>query len=150
MTDSSSPPDLHPSIELAIQQIDAALFAGDAFDDPRAHAYLRGYVVRWLRRLQETVFAGDSVAATPASPDLLAQVSAAMIRVLEERPDAEDVQYVLCLNSDRDGRGSFVHSYAYDDVATQRLFVHLAAALRSRGVGLKVVTVDHGQPGGGN
>lgn len=44
---------IHPSVEEGIQQVDAALFNGDTFDDPENRAYLKGYVQRWLRRVEE-------------------------------------------------------------------------------------------------
>jgi len=37
----------------AIQEIDAALFNGDAFDDPAVRAVLSAYVDRWARELRD-------------------------------------------------------------------------------------------------
>ncbi len=37
----------------AIQEIDAALFNGDTFDDPAVRAVLSAYVERWARELRE-------------------------------------------------------------------------------------------------
>jgi hypothetical protein len=44
---------IHPKVEEGIQQIDAALFNGDTFDDAENRAHLKGYVERWLRRIEE-------------------------------------------------------------------------------------------------
>lgn len=44
---------IHPKVEKAIQQIDAVLFSGDTFDDPANRAHLKGYVERWLLRIEE-------------------------------------------------------------------------------------------------
>ena len=44
---------MHPKIEDAIQQIDAALFNGDTFDDEGHRATLQEYVDRWQRQLRE-------------------------------------------------------------------------------------------------
>jgi hypothetical protein len=44
---------MHPKIEDALQQIDAALFNGDTFDDEENRAALQEYVDRWQRKLRE-------------------------------------------------------------------------------------------------
>lgn len=44
---------IHPAVENGIQQIDAALFNGDTFDDAENRTYLKGYVERWLKRIEE-------------------------------------------------------------------------------------------------
>ena len=42
---------IHPKVQEAIQQIDAALFNGDTFDSPENRTYLKEYVERWLREI---------------------------------------------------------------------------------------------------
>ena len=44
---------MHPSVERAIQEIDAAVFNGDTFEDPEARIELKAYLERWMRRLAE-------------------------------------------------------------------------------------------------
>lgn len=44
---------MHPSVERAIQEIDAAVFSGDTFEDPEARVELKAYLERWLRQLAE-------------------------------------------------------------------------------------------------
>jgi aminoglycoside phosphotransferase (APT) family kinase protein len=44
---------IHPAVVEAIQQIDAALFNGDTFDDPENRAELKRYVESWLRCIEE-------------------------------------------------------------------------------------------------
>ena len=50
---------MHPSVERAIQEIDAAVFNGDTFEDPEARAELQSYLERWTRRLAEPIITGD-------------------------------------------------------------------------------------------
>jgi len=45
---------LHPDLVHAIEQLDAALFNGDAFDGPIAHAHMRRMLARWIRQLGKT------------------------------------------------------------------------------------------------
>ncbi len=45
---------MHPKLAHAIQEIDAAVFNGDTFDDPDARAELLHYIERWTRELHET------------------------------------------------------------------------------------------------
>lgn len=42
---------MHPKVAGAIQEIDAALFNGDTFDDPDDRAELTAYVETWAREL---------------------------------------------------------------------------------------------------
>lgn len=42
---------MHPKVTGAIQEIDAALFNGDTFDDPDDRAELTAYVERWAQEL---------------------------------------------------------------------------------------------------
>jgi hypothetical protein len=49
------PKSMHPSVIQAIQEIDAAVFSGDTFEDPEARAELQAYVERWTRYLAEPV-----------------------------------------------------------------------------------------------
>lgn len=44
---------MHPKVAGAIQEIDAALFNGDTFDDPDDRAELSSYVERWARELKD-------------------------------------------------------------------------------------------------
>jgi hypothetical protein len=44
---------MHPDIEAAINQIDAALFGGDTFIDEKNNAELNGHLGRWARGLAE-------------------------------------------------------------------------------------------------
>ena len=46
---------MHPKVEQAIQEIDAAVFSGDTFEDAEARAELIGYLERWLRELKYDV-----------------------------------------------------------------------------------------------
>lgn len=43
---------MHPKVAGAIQEIDAALFSGDTFDNPVDRAELASYVARWARELE--------------------------------------------------------------------------------------------------
>lgn len=42
---------MHPDVARAIQEIDAAVFNGDTFDEPEAKHELLQYIVRWKREL---------------------------------------------------------------------------------------------------
>lgn len=42
---------MHPRVAQAIQEIDAAVFNGDTFEDPDDRAELLAYVARWTREL---------------------------------------------------------------------------------------------------
>jgi hypothetical protein len=42
---------MHPDVEEAIDQIDAAVFSGDTFMDPTSRATLREMMARWERGL---------------------------------------------------------------------------------------------------
>lgn len=42
---------MHPKVEHAIQEIDAALFNGDTFDKPKARKEISYYVMRWANHL---------------------------------------------------------------------------------------------------
>jgi len=42
---------MHPHVAHAIQEIDAALFNGDTFDDPDMRDELLEYIARWTRQL---------------------------------------------------------------------------------------------------
>lgn len=44
---------LHPSVERAFEEIDAALFSGDSFDDVDNRQRLREIAERWLREIGE-------------------------------------------------------------------------------------------------
>jgi hypothetical protein len=46
---------LHPNVAQAIQEIDAAVFNGDAFEEVEARAELLEYIERWQRRLAEPI-----------------------------------------------------------------------------------------------
>lgn len=50
---------LHPDLVHAIDQLDAALFNGDAFDGPVAHAHMRRMLARWTRQLGEAPPQGE-------------------------------------------------------------------------------------------
>lgn len=50
---------MHPNVARAIQEIDAAVFNGDTFEEPEARAELLEYVNSWLRRLSEPIITGD-------------------------------------------------------------------------------------------
>lgn len=45
--------DMHSNVNRAIQEIDAAVFNGDAFEDEDARAELLEYLERWRRALGE-------------------------------------------------------------------------------------------------
>lgn len=42
---------MHPNLARAIQEIDAAVFNGDTFEDPNDRAELLGYIARWTKEL---------------------------------------------------------------------------------------------------
>lgn len=44
---------MHPNVARAIQEIDAAVFNGDTFEEPEARAELLEHVNSWLRALTE-------------------------------------------------------------------------------------------------
>lgn len=44
---------VHPKVEEAFQQIDAALYNGDTFDKPDNRKKLKEYAQAWLRRIEE-------------------------------------------------------------------------------------------------
>ena len=44
---------MHPKVSDAIQQIDAAVFNGDTFEDPTDRADLLEYIERWCKRLAQ-------------------------------------------------------------------------------------------------
>ena len=46
-------PPLHPSIERAVQEIDAALFSGDDLHNEHNREVFRAYFTRWLERVEE-------------------------------------------------------------------------------------------------
>jgi hypothetical protein len=50
---------MHPNVARAIQEIDAAVFNGDTFEDPEARAELQSYLERWTRRLAEPIIEAD-------------------------------------------------------------------------------------------
>ena len=47
---------MHPRVAEAIQQIDAAVFNGDTFEEPEARAELVEYLKRWGKRLSEPYY----------------------------------------------------------------------------------------------
>ena len=73
---------MHPKVAEAIQQIDAAVFNGDTFEEPEARGELIEYIERWCKQLAQP-FHGtkppvfeEEWAKKEASygPDALAQV----------------------------------------------------------------------------
>ena len=44
---------MHPKVAEAIQQIDAAIFNGDTFEEPEARGELIEYIERWCKRLAQ-------------------------------------------------------------------------------------------------
>jgi hypothetical protein len=46
---------MHPKVEQAIQEIDAAFFSGDEFENPDARAKIAKYVGRWARELAQPI-----------------------------------------------------------------------------------------------
>lgn len=47
------PKDLHPKLENALQEIDAAMYSGDTFIDGANIQMMQGYLDRWNRGLVE-------------------------------------------------------------------------------------------------
>jgi hypothetical protein len=47
---------MHPKVADAIQQIDAAVFNGDTFEEPEARAELVEYLKRWCKHLSEPYY----------------------------------------------------------------------------------------------
>jgi hypothetical protein len=46
---------MHPSVSRAIQEIDAAVYNGDTFEEPTARAELLAYAEAWVRKLKEPI-----------------------------------------------------------------------------------------------
>ena len=44
---------MHPKVRQAFEEIDAALFNSDAFDEPEDRAVLDGYLQRWQKYLKD-------------------------------------------------------------------------------------------------
>ncbi len=44
----------HTNVAAAIQEIDAALFSGDTFEEPTARAELAAYLERWTKQLADS------------------------------------------------------------------------------------------------
>lgn len=59
---------IHPNVERAIQEIDAAVHDGDTFDEPEARAELLAYAKGWVCALSCPPGAYDEV-ADPAEPE---------------------------------------------------------------------------------
>lgn len=57
---------MHPKVAQALQEIDAAVFNGDTFEDPDDRVELLEYVARWTRELS---IAGRSVHEGPSDDD---------------------------------------------------------------------------------
>jgi hypothetical protein len=51
---------VHPKVAAAIQEIDAAVFSGDSFDDPMSRAEMIEYARRWIRELSQDLAQSDS------------------------------------------------------------------------------------------
>lgn len=47
------PKAMHPNVIKAIQEIDAAVFSGDTFEDTEARVELKAYLERWTKQLAE-------------------------------------------------------------------------------------------------
>ena len=58
---------MHPKVEQAIQEIDAAFFSGDAFVDHDARREIRNYIEAWERKLSE--LDADDVEAASADDE---------------------------------------------------------------------------------
>ena len=48
---------MHPHLAHAIQEIDAAVFNGDVFEDPDERTEMVEYLVRWCKRLKREITA---------------------------------------------------------------------------------------------
>lgn len=62
---------MHPKVEEAFQQIDAALFNGDTFDSPEDKKHLHDYLTRWLKESKydlELFLKDDEVPEKPKEP----------------------------------------------------------------------------------
>lgn len=46
---------MHPKVVQAIQEIDAAVYSGDTFEDPEARAELLIYAQAWVRKLTAAI-----------------------------------------------------------------------------------------------
>lgn len=53
---------MHPKVASAIEEIDAAVFSGDTFEDPAARAKLVEYMAAWTRELAPVEDAAEQVA----------------------------------------------------------------------------------------
>lgn len=51
---------MHSNVVRAIQEIDAAVFNGDTFEDPEVKAEMIAYVERWLKELRSADEAVDA------------------------------------------------------------------------------------------
>lgn len=47
---------MHPHLAHAIQEIDAAVFNGDVFEDPDERTEMVEYLVRWCKRLEQPFY----------------------------------------------------------------------------------------------
>ncbi len=88
---------MHPKVAGAIQEIDAALFNGDTFDDPDDRAELVEYVRRWSRELGLELSDEDEASAGEPSEGLrvIGKAGADFIRARLHQPSpsaAEPVQ----------------------------------------------------------
>lgn len=100
---------MHPKVEGAIQEIDAALFNGDTFDNPDDRAELMAYVERWARALGLTPSAeGEPDEAQSELSEgwkLVGAVSADFIRAQLRHPSALAPVRVRTDGSWRDAAG---------------------------------------------
>lgn len=53
---------MHPKVASAIEEIDAAVFSGDTFEDPVARASLLEHMAAWTRELAPVEEAVEQVA----------------------------------------------------------------------------------------
>lgn len=84
---------MHPKVEEAFQQIDAALFNGDTFDSPEDKKHLHDYLLRWLKESKldlEPFFKDDEVPDTPKEPPAYLALARRHIEGHDREKDDDD------------------------------------------------------------
>jgi hypothetical protein len=101
---------MHPKVAGAIQEIDAALFNGDTFDDLDDRAELVSYVEKWAKELADLERRARLERLDDESSEeskTLGEIGADFIRSQLRRPSPSASVYVRMDGSWRDDGGSF-------------------------------------------
>lgn len=99
---------MHPKVAGAIQEIDAALFNGDTFEDPNNRAELTAYVEKWARELKPEHLKKIEAEASE-SGKAMGEIGADFIRSQLRRPSPSTP---VCIRADGAWRdnGGVVHA----------------------------------------